>query len=280
VKYLLTSPKFIAITLGILALVILPLILIEAQQHQIFEQNAAVIEFGSSSNSSCPGYNGDTNAVIWCGADANGTAKASEITTRYNKGDGHNSAKSIQNIYGSNYFHISSSDIQNLSKNAKIGSVTKSGDVLLNGKVIAKNAVTAGRSNITGSTKRTSNGTVFYSRPPQVSFKDNSLSAYIVLVNGQFKYAILLSCGNPVIGTPITQPKPTPTPTPKPKPTPTLRPGITPTSTPRPTPTKAPTPTPTLPPGVPTPTICPTVKPVTNVHITCPNCNVNQNSGQ
>lgn len=174
----------------------------------LFTANALNNSQASAASSSCPGFNGDTNAVIWCGADSNGTAKASEITARYNNGDGHNSAASIHNIYGSNVFNITSADIQNLSSTAKVGSVTKGGDVMLNGKVVATNALTAGRQNIAGSTKHVNNGTVFYTRPPKVSFLNDSLSAYVVMVNGQFKFAVLLSCGNPVSATPKTPPTP------------------------------------------------------------------------
>ena len=142
-----------------------------------------------------------------------------------------------------------------MSKTAEVGSVTKSGEVILDGKVVATKAVTAGRLNISGSTKHTNNGTVYYTRPPSVSFLNNSLSAYVVMDNGKFKYAVLISCGNPVVGTPKVV-------------------------TPTPTPTKKPTPTPTTPPGIPTPTICPTLGPVRNVHITCPNCQLSPSPSQ
>jgi uncharacterized repeat protein (TIGR01451 family) len=164
------------------------------------------------------GFNCDSNAVIYCGAETSkGAAAASQITSRYNSGDGHNSAASIHSIYGSSWFGIGSSDIQNLSKNAQVGTVTKSGNVIVGGKTVATNALTAGRQNLTGSTKRTSNGTVFYTRTPQVSFTQSSLSAYVVMQNGQFKFAVLESCGNPVHATP-NKPTPPPTPPPAPKP--------------------------------------------------------------
>jgi uncharacterized repeat protein (TIGR01451 family) len=163
------------------------------------------------------GFNCDNNAVIWCGAETTGTnSSASEVTTRYNNGDGHNSAASIHNIYGSSSFNITSSDVQSLSKNAQMGTVTKSGDIEIGGKIVATNALTAGRQNIAGSTKRSNGGTTFYTRPPNVSFLSNSLAAYVVMSNGQFKFAIMVSCGNPVSATPPPKPpKPTPPPAPK-----------------------------------------------------------------
>ena len=238
---LFTSPKFLTISIAIIALIIIPLTLIEVQSQQTIQQHAAT-------NSPCPGYNGDSNAVIWCGSYDNGISTVRQIVNKYNNGDGHNSAKSIQNIYSYSLFHISSTNIKNLGTYEKVGTVTKNGDVILNGKVIATNAITAGRQYITGSTKHTNNGTVFYTRSTKISFLNNSLKAYIVMRNGKFLFAILQSCGNPISATPKNIPTPTPTPTKKP--TPTVSPG-------QPTPT---------------PTVCPTLAPVQDVHIVCPNC--------
>jgi hypothetical protein len=70
--------------------------------------------------------------------------------------------------------------------------------------LVATNAMTAGRQNISGSTKMANGGTVYFMRPPSVSFKSSSLPAYVVMNNGRFSYAIIASCGNPVKATPVT----------------------------------------------------------------------------
>jgi len=180
--------------------------------------------------------NCDDNAVVYCGA-----MSTSELIKKYND------TPSVAKIY--DYFGITKSDITNIGKTAQSGSVKKDGEVVLNGKVVATDAITAGREDIAGSTKVTSDGVTFYKRKPSVSFLDNSLSAYIVMNNGKFQFAILASCGNPVIATPTPTPKPTPkptpTPTPKPTPTPTPSPKPTPSPSPSPSPTPSPTPTPT-----------------------------------
>lgn len=154
--------------------------------------------------------NCDSNAVVYCGA-----MDPHELNDKYN------STPSVRAIY--DYFHISSGDISTLGSTAVAGSVTKSGDVIVDGKVVATNAVTAGRSLITpGSNRVFYHGVLFYTRPPAVSFLDNSLGAFVVMQNGKFKFAILPSCGNPIIATPkpTPAPKPTPRPAPSPKPTP------------------------------------------------------------
>jgi len=141
----------------------------------------------------------DTNAVISCGA-----LTTKELQQRYpNKG--------VAQIY--NYFGITADDINDIDKNKNVtaGRVYKDGTVVVDGKVVATNAMTAGRENIAGSTRRSSGGTTFYTRPPSVSFRANSIAAFVVMdEDDQFKFAILAACANPVTGTPV--PKETPPP--------------------------------------------------------------------
>lgn len=147
----------------------------------------------------------DTNAVIVCGVPslrqlkkavkdgAKATVNGQVIT---------DSAASIQNIYG--FFHISVSDINNMSsENTVIGTVTKTGKVLIGNEVVATDAVTAGRLNIPGSTPEPNKEhPTFYKRPTSVSFKEVSLPAFVVMQDGKFQFAILGPCGNSVVGKP------------------------------------------------------------------------------
>ena len=142
----------------------------------------------------------DGNAVMYCGAHS-----TNDLISKYNN------SGSVRDIY--EYFGIGPNEVRSMDSNGvKVvaGKVTKSGDVLdNNGKVIATNALTAGRENISGSTHVTNRGTSFYTRPPSVSFLSNSLDAFVVLKdNGEFKYAILAACGNPVKATPKAPPTP------------------------------------------------------------------------
>lgn len=148
----------------------------------------------------------DSNAVITCGA-----LTTSELQTRYKN-------KGVSSIYS--YFGISSGDISNVHKTAQAGKVYKDGRVTVNGVVVATKARTAGRENISGSTKVTYGGVTFYTREPKVSFNPDYINAFVVMDKGTFKYAILGACGNPVSATPVpkktTPTTPTPTPTPPP----------------------------------------------------------------
>ena len=156
----------------------------------------------------------DSNAVIWCGADT-----VPQLTDRFNNGDGHNSTASIHAIYS--FFGINPSDISNMGGNPGVqhGVVTKSGNVFdAHGRLIATDAMTGGRQDMAGSTRVNSGGATFFTRPPSVSFQQNSLSAIIVMHGGRFSFAILSSCGNPVKATPKVAPAPKPTPAPTPAP--------------------------------------------------------------
>jgi hypothetical protein len=148
----------------------------------------------------------DTNAVINCGA-----LNTAELKQRYNN-------QGVSAIY--NYFGIAAQDISSIDTTAAAGLVYKDGGVTVGGKTVATNAVTAGRENISGSTKVTSGGVTFYKRPPKVSFRPDSIAAYVVMKDGQFKFAILAPCGNPVTATAVPKPTPTPKPTPQPETTP------------------------------------------------------------
>lgn len=149
----------------------------------------------------------DNNAVVYCGAST-----ASELLSKYN------ASSSVAQIYA--HFGITAADVQALGSTAVAGSVTKSGDVLVGNTVVAKNALTAGRQNISGSTKVTENGVTFYTRTPSVSFRSSPIPAFVVMKDGVFKFAILGACGNPVIATATAKPPKTPPVTPPTTPTP------------------------------------------------------------
>ncbi len=156
--------------------------------------------------------NCDSNAVIFCGANS-----VNQIVNKFNIGDGLNSAKSIHHIFS--FFGISTIDINSMKSADTLvepGWVSKSGNVFnSSNKLIATNALTGGRENISGSTRVNVDGTVFFTRPPSVSFENHFLAAFIVMKDGHFDFAILSSCGNAVKATPI-MPKPAPTPPPAP----------------------------------------------------------------
>lgn len=187
--------------------------------------NAAAVTFNSTRD--C-----DANAVMYCGA-----MSTDELQQKYGE------TANIAVIY--NHFGISAADVAAMDDRAVAGAVTKSGTVTVGGKVVAKDALTVGRQDIAGSTKVTKDGVTFYTRSPQVSFRSDSIDAFVVLnKDGQFEYAVLAACGNAVKAT-NTVPKPTaptPPPTPPTPPTPPVAPPTPPVTPPTPPTPPAPTP--------------------------------------
>ncbi len=160
----------------------------------------------------------DSNAVINCGAlDLN------ELENR-------SSQSGVAQIYSS--FGISMQDINNMRNTAVEGVVTNKNNVWIHRSsglcpntdnsslstsnqqavqnnpnlcLVATNAMTAGRQNISGSVTTTSGEVTFFKRPPSVSFASSSLPAFVVMdSNHQFSFAIIASCGNPVTATPVS----------------------------------------------------------------------------
>src|SRR6185437_13986826 len=131
---------------------------------------AAIVSVAFQSNAQAA-QNCDNNAVMYCGA-----SNISTLQNKYHNGvSGHNTANSIQHIYS--YFGISGGDINSMGQYAVAGEVYRDGTVKVDGKVVATDAWTAGRENISGSTKVTYAGTTFYKRRPAVSFVSSPLSA-------------------------------------------------------------------------------------------------------
>ncbi len=149
----------------------------------------------------------DDYAVMYCGA-----LTTLEVQKRY-------SNEGVDDIYA--HFGITGSDIDDIATTAVAGIVHDDGTVSVGQTTVATNAVTAARKNINGSATVTSGSTTFYVRPIKVSFSQKAAPAYVVMKDGVFKFAIVASCGNPIIATPVppvpTPPAPTtPTPTPQP----------------------------------------------------------------
>ncbi len=147
----------------------------------------------NSTNASYPGGDWDSNAII-----RGGVGSCSELASKINESDAE--ARQTFQITG-----VSA----NQACQAVSGTVTRDNKVIVGGKVVAQNVYTFGRENIPGS-QALSGGA--WQRHPSVSFRSASIPAYVYMVNGQFKWAVVKTCGNPVIGTPTYTP---PTPTPK-----------------------------------------------------------------
>lgn len=168
----------------------------------------------------------DDYAVIRCGV-----ASTNDLQKKYNNVAG------VAAIYRN--FGISASDISNIDKNVVSGDVHDNGKVTVKGVVVATDAITAARLFVTGSHKVTEGNTTFFVRHVTSEFARTVAPAYVVMNGDKFVYAILATCGNPIIATDVPSPPTHPTPPPVKHPTPK------PPKTPTPKPPKTTTPPPT-----------------------------------
>lgn len=134
----------------------------------------------------------DSNAVIYCGA-----MSTAELRQKFSQ------SEDVRRIYS--HFGIRQSHIDSMESKVVAGHVTNANTVTVSGQVVAKDAVTLGRQNMPGSTAVNYHNGTFYKRPPSASFASASLPAFVVMNNGKFAYAVIASCGNPVLATPVAK---------------------------------------------------------------------------
>lgn len=134
------------------------------------------------------------NAIIRCGA-----MSAGELRSEYAKND-----RGLKKIYS--HYNIDASDISS-SGSAKIGTIHINGNVVVDGKTVATNAYTVGRSGSLGGSKvKIDDGLYVYQGADRLK---STLSAYVFFnADGSFKSAVIKVCGNPVKATPKPVSKP------------------------------------------------------------------------
>jgi uncharacterized repeat protein (TIGR01451 family) len=143
----------------------------------------------------------DNNAVIRCGIDHhNNVNDIEELKQKYRE----NQQGNVHTVFAA--FGMPNEAAFN---GMVQGVVTGSNQVYVDNKLVATDALTAGRQRIDnqrGTSQDMGNG--FWQRPPSVSFASPSggLASLVKLdQNGVFQYAVILSCGNPVKAKPVTQ---------------------------------------------------------------------------
>ena len=148
------------------------------------------VSFSASASAAESRECGD-NAILRCGA-----MSASELKKDYADND-----RGLKDIYS--YYNIDASDIA-ASGSAKTGYVHTDGTVTVDGKVVATNASTVGRSSSLGGHRVNANGHTVYQGPNRLK---STLSAFVFFnADGTYKSAVLKVCGNPVPATPKAKP--------------------------------------------------------------------------
>ena len=139
------------------------------------------------------------NSIIRCGALA-----IEELLQKYDA----NAPGDLDDIY--THYGISRADMTSSTSEVKIGRVYKDGGRVTIGtdETVATNSYSAGRKNLSGSTAVVIGGTTYYQRSDTRNYTSTYYDAFILMRGGEFYRAIMMSCGNPVIATPVPKPAP------------------------------------------------------------------------
>ena len=141
----------------------------------------------------------DNNSIIYCGG-----ITSSELASRYNA----NKTGDLKTIYHS--YGLSDYEMTHASTSAKMGEVHRDGRVTVNGETVATGATSIGRQQLYANRTKVKIGNkYYYEGSPQYSYAKGveSIVAYVFFdKDGNFKAAVMTSCGNPVHAHP--KPKP------------------------------------------------------------------------
>ena len=139
-----------------------------------------------------------SNDIIYGGVDS-----VAELKQKFNNGDSKHSAANIQRIFKQAIGVTSASQFNGMVT----GYIYRNGEVKVNGEVVATGAQSTGRSNFRNSKPLGNTGAYYESTSVRFSQGTNRVRALVKVVNGQFKFAVQTSCGNPTWATPTTNPE-------------------------------------------------------------------------
>lgn len=153
---------------------------------------AATVLFSGPQVSAASVRDCDDNAIVRCG-----TLTQAELKTKYDE----NAPGDLDDIY--NRYGITAEDINN--GQMQMGRVTNKGEVIIDGKVVATNSYSLGRSKLEGSGPININGKTYYQSWDRNAIKGEYADALVIMRDGTFYRAIITACGNPVVATPVVE---------------------------------------------------------------------------
>jgi len=141
----------------------------------------------------------DNNSIIYCGG-----ITPSELASRYNA----NKTGDLKTIY--HHYGLSDYEMTHAGTSAKMGAVHRDGRVTVNGETVATGATSLGRHQLNSHRTKVKIGNrYYYEGEPKYTYASGveSIVAYVFFdKDGNFKAAVMTSCGNPVHAKP--KPKP------------------------------------------------------------------------
>lgn len=128
-----------------------------------------------------------------------------------------NNPADLQAIFSS--YGLTPDEYDRFLRDAKMGVASKDGTISVDGRVVARNAYSLGRSQKSYSTPKTIGSTQYHESRAQDVFVPQTMTAWVLMdAQGRMEFAVLAPCANPVRAN-VVQPQ-TPPPAPAPAPTP------------------------------------------------------------
>ncbi len=129
-----------------------------------------------------------------------GVSSQSELRSAYRDGDGRNSAANIQAIFAEAIGVEGADDFSNMQQ----GTVHRDGRVLVDGEVVATEAMSSGRLNFRDSKPLGDTGAYYHRTDIRFSERTSQLPVLVQFdEKGQYEFAVIMNCGNPVIAKPV-----------------------------------------------------------------------------
>ena len=134
-----------------------------------------------------------------------GVSTESGLRDAFNNGDGRNSASNIQAIFDE---AINVTDAQEMT-GMDWGTVHRDGRVTVDGETVATDAKSSGRLDFRNSQPLGNTGAYYHDTDIRFSSSTDSLRALVKLDDkGQYEFAVISHCGNPVVAEPVPIPEP------------------------------------------------------------------------
>lgn len=140
----------------------------------------------------------DQNAIIYCG-----TGSAAQFISQVRKNDSKNGHHDLQAIY--DHYGLEPADYDRFVSYSRPGTAYKDGRIVVDGQVVANDAQSIGRQSKSYSHSKVINGVTYYESRSQDVFKSDSIPVMVLFNSrGVMEFAVLTSCGNPIVGPRVT----------------------------------------------------------------------------
>lgn len=147
----------------------------------------------------------DEYAIMRCGADS-----PRQMVNKINNGAANLNYKAIYAKYG-----LSAADYTKFGTDARTGTIYKDGTIRVNGRVVGRSTMNLGRVRTDAFNQRVViNGQTYWGGSFDTTYHADTAQVYVLMKNGQLKFAAIASCGNPQMLAPPPAPEPEPEPEP------------------------------------------------------------------